>query len=190
MLAAGEFVFIELPDVEENEDYPQLTFGWNNKEFTILRGKKMLIPFEAACIRFGDPRSGDKVASIREPGGETTGWIPDRKSEVARVRLLWGAHADNYPRFDDISIPLVYVTDMELEPVTMVTDDPEGNSVTPVLQTADDRDALLAMLDRQQAQIDKMKIDLGLEADISNEAQLPTDDNDAEPMFVGSGGNQ
>jgi hypothetical protein len=189
MLAAGDFCQVELLDVEENDAYPEIILGWASREYTIPRGKKVIVPFEAMANRFGDPRSGSKILPIKEPGGETTGWIPDRKAEVARLRLLWGAHADNYPRFDDISVPKIVVTDLNSEPVYTVVDDPEGKATEPVTQTADDRDALLSMLDRQQQQIDRMRADLGLEPEIAAEENLPSDD-DHEPLFVGTGSNQ
>lgn len=188
MLAAGDFVQVELLDVEGNADYPQITLGWANKEYVILRGKKAIVPFEAMCNRFGDPRSGTIITPIREPGGDATGWIPDRKSEVARLRLLWGAHADNYPSFDDITVPLVWVTDLQSqEQILTVVDDPQGDSVNAVLQTESDRSALLDMLDRQQRQIDELRVELGMEVEVSAESDLPSDDGPHEPMFVGVG---
>lgn len=186
MVAAGDFVQVELLQ-EDNEGFPELLLGWANKEYRILRGKKAIVPFEAACLAFGDPRSGEKISTIRGPGGNATGWIPDRTNEVARLRLAYGAHADRYNKFDDIPVPNVFVTDLNHEPIIIVLHDPLGDSTNPVVQTESDRTALLDMLDRQQGQIDNLRAELGLELEVSKENDLPSDDGPHEPMFVGAG---
>lgn len=192
MLAAGDHVQIELIDNEFNrEAYPEgITLGWNSKEYHIPVGRRNIVPFEAMSLRFGDPRSGENITAIKTADGGASGWIADRKSEVARLRLLWGAHADNYPRFDDISVPHVVVSTLEHEPITTVIDDPEGKETLPIQQTESDRDSLLALLDRQQAQIDELRQQLNMEAEISIEDDLPSDDGMAPALFGGTGSNQ
>lgn len=190
MLAAGDFVQVELME-DGNEGYPEITLGWDNREYMIQRGRKVIVPFEAMVLRFGDPRAGTNITSIKSAGGNVTGWIPDRLSEVARLRLLWGAHADKYPRFDDIDTPNVMVYDLTNEPVATVISDPEGKDSIPVTQTESDRDAILALMERQQAQIDQLKRDLGVTDEIELESELPTDGGDLAPvLFGGTGSNQ
>jgi hypothetical protein len=189
MLAAGDFVQVELLE-DGNDAFPEITLGWDNREYTILRGKKAIVPFEAMVLRFGDPRSGENIQSIKTPGGGVNGWIPDRKSEVARLRLLWGAHADNYPKFDDIDVPNVRVYDLNNEPIATVMEDPEGKESIPVTQTESEKDAMYELLDRQQAQIDALRRELGVTDEISTESELPSDDELSPALFGGTGSNQ
>ena len=78
MVAAAnlEMLQVELLE-EENDSFPSFTLGFDSKEYTVQRGKKVWVPFWAAVLAFGDPRSGPSVVTIREPGSNAT---LDRKS--------------------------------------------------------------------------------------------------------------
>ncbi len=191
MAAAANLEMVQVELLPEgNDDYPTFTLGFDGREYTVKRGARVWVPFWAAVNAFGDPRSGPVVVPIKDSqSGETLGWIPDRRSEVGRLRLYYGLHADNYQRFDDISIPNVAVYDVNNEPVTMVIHDPEGNSVTQATQTVDDRRQLLEVLDKQQEQIDQLRRELGIESEIAKEDELPADDL-SPALFGGTGSNQ
>lgn len=179
-------VNVLLLDEEDNLD--SLTLGWNSKFFKLRKGKSAFVPVEAAIGAFGDPRSHEKTIAIRDSDGGASGWIPDRASEVSRLRIFYGGEADR-PDMEGINYPKVEVSNLEGERIYTVLDDPLGDRVISVSQTTQDKDELLAMLQRQQNEIDNMRRELGMLDEVTAESDLPRDDV-TPPLFVGTGDGQ
>ena len=80
--------------------------GWDGREKELAKGKEVFIPFEMACNWFGDPRSAGNMSTVRDHK-QTVGWIPDRATEVRRLRIVYGVqHAHEGKIFLDDTIPL------------------------------------------------------------------------------------
>lgn len=156
MAEVGDTVMVVL-------DHPdRYVIGWDGKEWTLESGqdKAKFIPFEVAANWFGDPRAVDNMKSTVDHK-RRYGWIPDRPTEVRRLRVLYGVqHGDeskvylpdgimdtipdvgdwpdrkrHWLRIDS-QIPRVQVFDLETkEKLWTVLEDPAGDHVTPALVT-------------------------------------------------------
>src|SRR4051812_31898248 len=103
------------------------TIGWDSKQYKLEPGKDTFIPFEAACLWFGDPRSTNSIQSIKNQHGMVS-FVPDRDSEVRRLRVKYG-NIGGDERYVDPG-PSVDLFDLEGNQITTVLDDPEGEDVT------------------------------------------------------------
>lgn len=189
---AAELTYMVNVLLTEDNEFPwdeEIRLGFANKTFTVRKGKSVFVPLEAMIIACGDPRSTDKIITVREAGGEATGWIPDREGEVYRLRSKYGQEPTGRKDFDDIHVPKIEVTNLEGERVYTVLDDPYGEKGIVTTSTTAEKDELLAMLERQQGQIDKLRSELGTLDEVQNEMDLPTDDS-IPPLFVGTGNGQ
>jgi hypothetical protein len=114
--------------------------------------KRVALPYTAACLWFGDPRSRDR-------GGREN----HRTYEMNRLRFKWGIHTDPVPDkvYDSpgcAAFPKVTVTDLEGAHIPTVIDDPEGvilarGGETPTTVTPAQ---MQAQMDALQAQMNAM----------------------------------
>lgn len=146
-LSPGDFVQVR------NLDDKPLDLLWDSKKYRIAPGAQQPIPFEAAKLAFGDPRSGPQMTSIRDFRG-VVHWLPDRASEIRRLRCLYDNQAGDESTV--LKHPKVEVFDLEGNRVVTVLDDPAGESVTPANQSVSDSNEILALMQRQQATIDML----------------------------------
>src|SRR5215471_15522464 len=61
---------------------------WDMVDYVIAPFQSDFMPFEAVKLFFGDPRATDKVRSVHDVRG-IVGFLPDRPSEVRRLRLMY-----------------------------------------------------------------------------------------------------
>lgn len=129
------------------------TIMYDSKSYKLEPGQDSFIPFPAAALWFGDPRSTGTLGSVVNERGLRS-YIPDRDTEVRRLRVKY----DN--QFGDenkiIRHPLVEVYALTGERITTVLDDPAGDSVNVVPQTVQDQGNLMALITAQAQQIEKL----------------------------------
>lgn len=156
-----------------------LNVGYDGRRWTLKPGaaKDTVMPAAAAFLWFGDPRSGGTSQTVRDEKGILC-IVPDRLSEVRRLRAKYGGSTGDEATFDDVKIPSVEVYDLDGDRLTMVIDDPQGNSVLQATSTVAERDDLLALVQRQQRQLEQLMKLAGVDgAEAQTERELPVDDS-------------
>lgn len=159
-----------------NQEDVTHTIGWDNIEYLLPPHEEVVVSADAVINAFGDPRSKDEMYSVTMANG-VTGWVPDRPSEVRRLRSKWGNH--DGPE-DTVIAPTVEVFTLTGEKVTTVIDDPKGETVNPALITQANERHLQDIVKQQQAQLDELMrlVGDGVNQTVALESQLPVDDSD------------
>jgi hypothetical protein len=166
-----------------------LRFAWNSRQYVIPPGGADFMPFDAVKVYVGDPRATNNVRTSRDSLGIVS-FLPDRATEVRRLRLLYAAPFGEYMRasdvggifvsapvesapdpgqvyaWDGVHVPQVEVYNIRGERIYTVLDDPEGSLTIPVAVTQShvDRTDVLARLVEQQASIiDALSARLGID---------------------------
>lgn len=182
-LAPSESEYSNLLDPEGilrvvNQDPIAHTVKWNSRRYKLEPGKDVFIPAACAYTWFGDPRSTNIYQSITTPEG-TVYFVPDRASEVRRLRIKYGGGFDGDEQsFDGVpALPNVEVYDTDGNRVTTVLDDPTGDSVTPALITTSDETDLRKTVAQQQRLIAALMEANGMNEDgtAKDESELPAD---------------
>ena len=164
-------------------------FGWNSRQYIIPPGGSDFIPFDAIKVYAGDPRATNNVRTSRDSLGIVS-FLPDRQTEVRRLRLLYSAPFGEYMRagdvggifvhtpdpndttlatrfaWDGVRIPMIEVYNIRGERIYTVLDDPEGtlNIPVPVTQSHIDRsDQLTRLVEQQATIIDALSARLGID---------------------------
>lgn len=175
--------------VTNRSDVP-MAKAFNGKSYVLHPDKETAVPFDAICLWFGDPRSDDLIRNRMNDRGIVT-YIPDRASEVRRLRLYWGLPFGDETSFEGGWTPTVDVFTLEGAPLPIVLNDPSGTSITPVTQTAGERDELTNMVLKLQRELAAMQqmmagqetnpvqeaITDGIEPYIDNSRDIPEDDS-------------
>jgi len=137
---------------------------WDMVDYVIAPFQSDFMPFEAVKLFFGDPRATDKVRSVHDVRG-IVGFLPDRPSEVRRLRLMYAHGFGDYTGkegpdvvWEADKIPQVRVTTLKNERVFTVLDDPQGTTVLPAATTIS-QDAELKDVVRQQGQLIRSLMD-------------------------------
>lgn len=160
MLQSGDIVRIV------NKDTRPVTITSGGRSYTLPVGKETAIPFDAMTLWFGDPRADKDMKAYRDEQGIAT-WIPDRASEVRRLRIKWGIHFGDASVVYDLNAetqpPLVEIYDLAGERIYSVIDDPLGENVVESRQSVAEQNDLLATIQRQQRQIDQLLEAAGLD---------------------------
>lgn len=131
-----------------NEGDKPFRDGYDNKQYTILPGKTVVVPWEAVSLWLGDPRLTNDPDRAQF----------DRDDERARVLVRLGIHIDSEapPQTDDERIvsnaPKLVVQDIDGETIIMLAQDPTGETVLPAKFTRGDADDLRGELDRLKAE--------------------------------------
>lgn len=162
-----------------NKGDAPFTIGWDSRQYKLEPGADSFVPFEAACLWFGDPRSTNSIQSATNQHGLVS-FIPDRDSEVRRLRVKYG-NIGGDERFIDPA-PDVEVYDLSGEVIVTVLNDPEGENVTLAAPTVVDQSNLMATIQRQQAQIDLLLAQFGLQKKDEEEegGEETSDDEEVE----------
>lgn len=135
-----------------NEGEGAVTLMYDSRTYRLEPSKAVPMPFAAACLWFGDPRASESVQSLRDARG-LVAFIPDRDTEVRRLRAKYDNQMGDErvitgaPSVSLYSIP-------ENERIYTVLDDPDGDRVIESSTTIQDQADLLAMVNRQQKQIE------------------------------------
>jgi hypothetical protein len=147
------------------------------------------MPFDAIKVYTGDPRATNNIRTSRDSLGIVS-FLPDRATEVRRLRLLYSAPFGEYMRasdvggifvhtpdpsdtalatkyaWDGVRIPLVEVYNIRGERIFTVLDDPEGTLNIPVTVTqhqVDRSDQLQRLVEQQSTIIDALSARLGID---------------------------
>lgn len=188
MIQPGEFCRVT------NKKDNLLKIKYNGQIYNLPSGREVVVPFEAAVLWFGDPRTIDKVQLLRDNNGKVQNMLPSRPDEIKRLRFKYGADLTgdestfeetiNGQRKPMENLPDVTVVDLDGNEITMVTSDPEGLYVLggAVAPAINQNDSLLQIVKKQERQIQLLMKQLELE-DVEDEApanvtegDLPTDD--------------
>lgn len=161
-----------------------LTIGYNSRAYKLEPGKPTIIPWEAAVIWFGDPRSAEKAQRVFDDAGNAIG-IPPRDSEVNRLRVKYGHQVGSVNDYlkngggNDTPVPKVELTTWDDQAITTVLDDPEGESVIPAVSTMADSASQQAMIQNLTRQLEMLKAAVGVQSEgaQSDSSDLPEDDS-------------
>jgi hypothetical protein len=167
-------------------------FAWNSRQYVLAPGASEFMPFDAVKVYTGDPRATNNVRTSRDSIGIVS-FLPDRATEVRRLRLLYAAPFGEYMRASDVGgifvnsnpdepneslatrfawegvrIPQVEVYNIRGERIYTVLDDPEGAMSIPVSFTRHDIDVnqgahLQALVQQQANLIDALSARLGID---------------------------
>lgn len=169
--------------VVNRDDYAHVV-KWNSRKYTLQPGRDIFIPGACVFTWFGDPRATARYQSLVDEEGIPQ-FIPDRPTEIRRLRIKYGAgiDGDEYS-FDGVNTPNVEVWTADGDRVWTVLDDPSGDHVSPSPATVADEGSMRALLASQQRQIELLREAVGLqetaEAAAANELELPQDGSEAE----------
>jgi hypothetical protein len=156
-----------------NVDIRAWSFDYDRRSYTMQPGQSVHMPFEAVCVYFGDPRSTGEVAHTTDQQGRD-GFVPDRLSEVRRLRQLWQPSDltpreilpnDPYLLIEGVSDRAPKVTLYTLDGVQLfsVLDDPLGDRVIAANSpTRYDDNYWRQKYEEQEARVQRMEAMLGL----------------------------
>lgn len=163
-----------------------LRLSWNSRKYDINpMGGVCYMPFECVKLYFGDPRCTNNMRTIKDSIGIVS-FLPDRATEVRRLRLLYAAPFGEYmsnvdlggifqsdPKeaheigkaraFEGVSVPNVEVYNIQDQRIFTILDDPEGLDTIPVQVTAAQRNDLEILVGRQASIIDALAAKLGID---------------------------
>lgn len=108
-----------------NLDDTDYEFMWDSVGYVVPANGDGMMPFEAMANWFGDPRSTSSIRSNTDHKG-LRGWIPDRETEVRRLRMKYGVEQGDERVIREH--PNVEVYTASGERVLTVLDDPSGQS--------------------------------------------------------------
>ena len=166
----------------EHDDTSPYTLMWDSRPYVCEPGKETIVPFEAAMVALGDPRATGATMSVKDPVTNAVSWVVDRETEVRRLQTKYDNQFTSAGTID--YAPQMTVSDLEGNSVTMVLDDPTGESILPVSSTALDRDGLIAEIQRQRSMIQTLAQSQGIDLDNPNlVAQQPETDANGDPIL-------
>lgn len=163
-----------LADGSKGRYHGDITLTWNSRDYRCPVGQEVIVPFEAVKVALGDPRAAENIGSHRDPFGIVS-WIPDRASEIRRLRALYDNQSGQEDEVLPGSHPLVEVSDLDGNRIPTVLDDPTGESVFSSRPTVADANELIEMVRRQQRTIDMLVEKQGITQD-----DLPNDSASVE----------
>lgn len=131
-----------------------LTLTYSSRDYVLHPDREVAIPFDCMVSYFGDPRARKEIYSTRDSFGIVT-WIPDRDTEVRRLRVKWGLYNGD-ARFIPLQIPVTFM-DFEGNRIQTVVDDPMGDSVNTQPQTVSEVSLLTSQLIALQARLDQVE---------------------------------
>lgn len=110
-----------MPDIVRLRNNSDATFKdqYASVPYVAQPGDAILVPFDAACLWFGDPRLSDRPTLSQY----------DRKDEYDRVFHRSG-YAVKEVGGEEYTIPDYAIEDLEGNPIYMTLWDPEGNKLT------------------------------------------------------------
>lgn len=187
-----------MPEIGEtlrvvNVDVRTIRLAWNSRQYVIQPGMSDFMPFDGVKVYVGDPRATNVVRTNRDTIGIVS-FLPDRATEVRRLRLLYAAPFGEYMRGDTaggifvnspddapgygaawegVHIPLLQIFNIRGERIITVLDDPEGTQNIPIQVTramvADDPrvEQLMNVVHQRDALIDAMAAKLGIDPNSS-----------------------
>lgn len=150
-----------------NDDF---TDGYANQKYRVPSGDKVIIPWGAACLWFGDPEIIDRPTLSQF----------DRRDEVDRIYMRMGCYDGDgetaASRFQRRK-PAVLVESLEGAAIPMLVEQMDGSVNTPVsLPQGDERTALAGELERMKAMQAELLSRLNvLEAGEESFDELPVD---------------
>lgn len=158
------------------EDYP-VTIGWGNIQYILQPQRETFVPAEAIMNFFGDPRAINNMQRVEQANGQSA-WIPDRQTEVRRLRIKW-QNLNMGNGEDELYTPNVDVYTLDGEAVPTVAKDPEGLAVNPAGRSKAeelDRDTIIARMQEQLDQLIKERNVQELHEPATVEGEIPVDD--------------
>ena len=137
-----------------NKGNMPLTMTYASRDYVLHPDREAAVPFDTMVLYFGDPRAMAQIRSIKDSFGIVT-WIPDRDTEVRRLRVKWGIQGGD-SRDVLLSIPVEFY-DFEGNRIETVVDDPRGDRINLQPQTVSEVDLLKQQIVVLQARQDQME---------------------------------
>ncbi len=166
--------------VAVNQGQQPITIMYASRNYVLAPEKPTRIPFEAACLWFGDPRSSDNVRALRRESGEVV-YLPDRRGEIIRLRLKYGNLFGDERGFD--SVPDVRCETMDGEEIPTVVAYPDGIP-TMDMPGHTDIEALKVQLVRQQNTMDRLSAELRKQGIDLSSAARAVEEAEPEDLLV------
>lgn len=186
-----------------SKDTATLRFQWNSRVHILPPGGEVYMPFDAVKLYCGDPRATSLVRTLRDSIGIVS-FLPDRETEVRRLRLLYMAPFGEYmaaesaggifqaakpsapgplgsSAFEGVRVPQVEVYNIQGQRVVTVLDDPEGTTVMMTQQTQSESAALQVAFAQQQQLINVMAQRLGMDPATGSLLNAPNVTGEEEP---------
>lgn len=144
--------------------------GYANTNYRIPPGDRIIVPWGAACLWFGDPDIIDRPTLSQF----------DRQDEIDRLYMRMGCYdgdgESSTSRFQRRQ-PQVEVSTLEGGVITMLVQKIDGTNAPPTVQpVTDEREALAGELERMKAMQAELLARLNvLEAGEESFEELPTD---------------
>jgi len=131
-----------------------LTLTYGSRDYVLHPDREAAIPFDCMVSYFGDPRAMSTIRSVRDTFGIVT-WIPDRDTEVRRLRVKWGIYAGD-ARLIQLNIPVEFY-DFDGQRIETVVDDPLGERINIQPQTVSEVSLLHSQVVALQARLDQVE---------------------------------
>lgn len=142
-----------------NKSQQAITLRHGSRDYVMHPFKETAIPFDCMVLYFGDPRATKVIRSVKDSFGIVT-WIPDRESEVRRLRVKWGVVKGDarqvFTSDSETQLPDVQFMDFDGNTIITVVKDPFGEHVETATQTVSEVELLREQVIRQGAMIDQL----------------------------------
>lgn len=142
-----------------NKGEHELTIRYNRMKYKLEPEKERLIPWEAAQLWFGDPRTSAEMKFIENEDGSKQMLYP-RQAEVRRLRAKYGNLEGQSDETIVPNCPTVEIYTGEGHRVVTVLEDPKGETSNPALISRADDTTTANLLKKQQKQIDMLMKEL------------------------------
>jgi hypothetical protein len=160
-----------------------LTIKYNRIKYILEPEIEKVIPYEAAQVWFGDPRSAAEIRTIVTDDGMPQMIYP-RRHEVRRLRAKYGNIEGIGDESEIQECPTIEMYNLDGERITTVLEDPHGNSVNQASVTVADNATTQSMIRQQQKQIELLMAELEKRGGLDD---VEPDTDEASPLTIQTG---
>lgn len=152
-----------------------LTIKYNRMKYILEPDKEKFIPYEAAQLWFGDPRTTAEIRTLVLEDGQKQMLYP-RQYEVRRLRAKYGNLEGVGDETTIQDCPNVEMYNTEGERIYTVLEDPKGDTTNPALISASDNATTQSLIRQQQKQIDILMAEVEKRGGFSDDVESDTDE--------------
>lgn len=130
---------VRIVNPDDGREFSGPVARYAGARYNIPPGTEVFAPYEAAVLWLGDPTLIDE--GVRKP----------RRDEYNRLCVKYGVYENSH--LMDTQGPTLKVYSLDGQAIPMLIDDPDGDSVTPDVQTKRENEDLRAAIERQANQL-------------------------------------